>query len=214
MERIKKIMMILAILAIISMMYASNNEHKPGLKDQIMEYIGYLDLHPHATVALLAMLPIFELRGAIPVGIISLEMNVFECYLIAVLANMVPAILILLFFKMISAACRRLDFLNGILEKLFARTKAKAGVIKKYEWLGLIMFVAIPLPITGAWTGALAAYLFGMPIISSVGAIFLGVACAGIIVTLLSIMGIYGAIIAVLALVIVLFFSAKKRVKV
>jgi uncharacterized membrane protein len=134
------------------------------------------------------MLPWIELRGAIPVAMSpppGYEWEWWQAYPLSVFGNMIPVPFILIFFGYIEKFLRRYDFWNGILDKLFDRTRKRASEkIKKYECLGLILFVAIPLPFTGAWTGSLISYLFGLKISKSIAMIFIGVLIAGIIVTI------------------------------
>jgi uncharacterized membrane protein len=79
---------------------------------------------------------------------------------------------------------------------LFARTRRKSADVEKYEELGLMIFVAVPLPVTGGWTGAMAAFLMGLPFWKSMLFILLGVMIAGVIMTILSLLGWIGALIA------------------
>ncbi|MFH1426147.1 MAG: small multi-drug export protein [Candidatus Kerfeldbacteria bacterium] len=146
-------------------------------------------------VIVIAMLPIFELRGAIPAGIGGYDMAWWTVALLAVVGNMIPVFFILLFIEPVS------DFLrkhSALMEKffswLFERTRRK--FYKKHaRWgdLALILFVAIPLPVTGAWTGSLAAWLFGIPFKKALPLIFIGVIIAATIVTALS-LGIFSFI--------------------
>lgn len=151
------------------------------------ELIVGTGLSPEAVVALLAMLPISELRGAIPVALGIYSMPPVKAYAIAVLGNILPVVPLLLFFGPAERSLRRVPQADSFFEWLFARTRRNAGEdIQRYGALGLAIFVAIPLPATGAWTGALAAYLFGLRFWRSLAAICLGVLLAGVIVTLAS----------------------------
>jgi membrane protein insertase Oxa1/YidC/SpoIIIJ len=94
--------------------------------------------------------------------------------------------------------------LRYLLEQLFQRTRHRSKIVEKYQELGLVIFVAIPLPVTGAWTGSLAAHLLGLNFWKSIIFIFFGVLIAGIVVTTLSLLGWWGAIIA-LTILLVLF---------
>jgi uncharacterized membrane protein len=156
-----------------------------------------------AAVAGISALPIVELRGAIPVGIGVLHMPWWRVFLIAVVGNMIPVPLILLFLGPLSRGCMRTRVGRRFFEWLFARTRRKTAEIEKYETLGLAIFVAIPLPATGAWTGAMAAFLMGIGFKHALFSIFLGVLVAGIIMTVLSLLGWIGAVIAGIALLAV-----------
>jgi uncharacterized membrane protein len=113
---------------------------------------------------------------------------------------MIPVPLILWFLGPLSEWVSRWPSGRRLITWLFARTRRKSAEIEKYETLGLMIFVAIPLPATGAWTGAMAAFLLGMSFRHAMGSIFLGVAIAGVIMTVLSLLGWWGAAIAAVAL--------------
>jgi uncharacterized membrane protein len=133
----------------------------------------------------MAMLPIIELRGALPYAIcVKPEMWIPRAYLLAVLGNFVPVVPILFFLGPVSDFLRRVPILDRFFTWLFARTRKRGKLIEKYEAIGLTMFVAIPLPVTGAWTGALAAFIFGIRRRWAIPCIALGVMIAGVIVIL------------------------------
>lgn len=140
------------------------------------------------TTTLIAMAPVSELRGAIPFGIVS-GIPPIITYLIAVFGNFLPVLPLLYFLKYGSEFARKKSALiNKLLNWVFERTRRKHG--EKFETFGfwaLLVFVAIPLPLTGAWTGAVIAYLIGMPIKKAGFAILGGVAAAGAIVLALTI---------------------------
>lgn len=132
-------------------------------------------------VLIIAMSPFVELRGAIPVAL-SLGMAPVDAFFYSFIGNLVPAIFLLLFLEPVAIKLSRYRFFSSILSSLFARTRKKKDVIEKYGCFGLIPFVAIPLPFTGAWTGCLVAWVFGMRFRYAFPAIFLGVLIAGFIV--------------------------------
>ena len=130
-----------------------------------------------------AMLPILELRGAIPFGV-GLGLSPWQAMAAAVIGNMIPVPFIILFIRRIFAWLRRhFPRLDGTVTRLEDRAHLKGETVKKYKYLGLCIFVAIPLPGTGAWTGALIAAVLDMRLKQAVPAIFLGVAIAGILIT-------------------------------
>ena len=147
-------------------------------------------------VVLIAALPIAELRVAIPVAIQTLDFPWYTAYLLAILGNMLPVPFILLFLEGGSCLLSRVPLFKKWLDWLFERTRRRGKVIQKYKRLGLVLFVAIPLPVTGAWTGALAAVLLGIGFKQAFFSILLGVLIAGVIVTCLTLLGWWGAIIA------------------
>lgn len=137
-------------------------------------------------IALLSTLPITELRGAIPLALTIYKMPVFPTYIFAVLGNIVPAIFLLLYLKPFSDFLCRWCLFNMFFEWLFKRTRRHEEKYEKYGALFLLFFVAIPLPGTGAWTGSVAAFVFGIRFWYAFPTIVGGVMIAGIIVTLAS----------------------------
>lgn len=205
----RKIWLLLLIIITVTNLFGS------GLKDKIESKISAFNVADEFKVFLISMIPIFELRGAIPIGMWSYKLPLWEVIPIAIAGNMVPIFLILLFFDWVTKICFNVPFLKRLLEKIFARTRKKGEVIKRYEEIGLMLFVAIPLPVTGAWTGSLAAYLFGLEFWKSIWYIFLGVLIAAFIVTILSLLKWIGAIIAIVALmaiVIINYLKARKEI--
>jgi len=143
-------------------------------------------------VFLLAMTPVGELRLAIPMGILVFHLSAVSVFFVSVMGNLVPAIFILFFLNKISV------FLSNkslFFKKIFGwwennARKKHLSKIQEYDAIGLALFVAVPLPLTGAWTGALLATLMNLPLKKSISAIFLGVIGAGIIVTVMVVFGI------------------------
>ena len=154
------------------------------MREQILESIDHLP--PPLAVFLVAMLPVFELRGAIPVGYAMGMTNPYLIYAIAVAGNFVPVLPILLLLGPAERYLRRFGFMDRFFDWLFKRTVSRSAMIQRYESLGLILFVAIPAPMTGAWTGSVAAYLFKLPLRMAVPCIILGILIAGVVVTLVS----------------------------
>ncbi len=158
------------------------------MKEQLIEAVmSYAPSLPAATV-ILATLPILELRGALPVALLAPNpMSIWTAYPLAVLGNMLPIPFIIWFLEPATNFVRRWKIGDRFVEWLFARTRRKGKNIEKYEMWGLVMFVAIPLPVTGAWTGSMAGHLFGLKKHKTFIACLLGVCIAGVIMTLLSI---------------------------
>ncbi len=140
---------------------------------------------PHVlTTFLLAMAPISELRGAIPYAMTVGKMSWQSAFLISVVGNFVPVIPILLLIGPLSERLRRYPVCDRFFQWLFARTRRKGKLIERFEALGVCLFVAVPLPMTGAWTGAAAAFVFGVRLRYAIPAIAAGILIAGTIVTL------------------------------
>ena len=134
--------------------------------------------------ALLAMAPVSELRGAIPFGLAH-DIPIAALYPLCVAANILPVPLIILFLRKILAWMQRLGGRpQAAADWLISRGLKKSMLYKKYETLGLFILVAIPLPGTGAWTGALVSALLGLRMKFALPAIAAGVAAAGVIVLL------------------------------
>ncbi len=146
------------------------------------------DLPKEAIVTILAALPISELRGAIPAAI-AFGFSPLKAYCIAFIGNSLPVIPLLLLLEPVSNTLRKFPPWRKFFDWLFERTKRKATLVEKFEALGLILFVAIPLPITGAWTGCVAATLFKIRFRYAFPAIMVGVAIAGVIVIVLTLAG-------------------------
>lgn len=147
---------------------------------------------------LISGLPITELRGSIPVAMTVMADTWawpwWKVYLLAVAGNMIPVPFILWFLDPVSRFLSRWKPFRAFFQWLFDRTRRKAGAkVLKYRALGLAVFVAIPLPVTGAWTGSVAAFLFGIPRRLALPAIALGVAAAGAVVTLI-VSGVFAAL--------------------
>ena len=139
---------------------------------------------------MIAMIPIAELRGAIPWALadppIGGGLNWPLVYILAVIGNYIPVIPLLLFFDKAYKYLDKYAFFNKFFKWLFARTQKRGKIVEKYKSLGLILFVGIPLPVTGAWTGTLAAFIFGIRNRVAFPAILIGILLAGVIVTLAS----------------------------
>jgi len=140
-------------------------------------------------VMVVGALPISELRGAIPLAL-SWGMPMGKAFLLSVLGNISFIIPALFFFEPVSNRLRKFKIWSRFFDWVFERTKNKADVIQKYEALGLAIFVAIPLPMTGAWSGVIAASLFKIRFRYAFMAIVAGVLGAGLIVLALCKLGI------------------------
>lgn len=138
-------------------------------------------------IFLLSMLPLTELRVTIPLAITTLGMSPWAAFLLATAGNLVPVLPILLLLEPLERWLSRFPWAGSLLQKFLKKARAKGGQVKKYGALGLAFFVGVPLPGTGAWTGAAVAWLLGMPLRTAFLAISTGVLIAGLLVTLASI---------------------------
>lgn len=133
---------------------------------------------------LMAMVPIIELRGAIPYGAGIAGLPIWQAALIAVLGNLLPVPFLVVFTRDVFAWMRnKSDKLNSIVLRMERKADKNKDVVLRYEFWGLVILVAIPLPGTGAWTGALVAAMMDMQLKRAFPAIALGVVVAAFIVT-------------------------------
>ena len=147
-----------------------------------------VNFNKEIAVVVLSALPISELRGAIPLGI-AMGFSPLKVYLLAFIGNVIPVVPLLFLLQPISEKLRHIKIFEKFFNWLFERTRRKASLIEKFEALGLILFVAIPLPITGAWTGCVAATLFKIRFRYAFIAILCGIAIAGLVVLGISLAG-------------------------
>lgn len=145
------------------------------------------------TTLFMAMVPVIELRGAIPYGVVE-GLSVSQALILSIIGNLIPVPALIIFTKRVFAWLRtKSEGLNAFVCKMEAKAESKKETVEKYEFFGLMLLVAIPLPGTGAWTGTLAASLLDMDFKSSVTAIMCGVLLAGIIMGAAG-AGLFGAI--------------------
>ena len=144
-----------------------------------------LSLKNYLWVFFLSMVPVLELRAAIPIGA-TLGLEWVANYLICVIGNMIPVPIILLFVRHVLEWMKKIPRLDKI--ALWVENKAQKNTpkVQKYASLGLLIFVALPLPGTGAWTGALVAAMLDMRMKYAIPSIFCGVLIAGLIMSLAS----------------------------
>ncbi len=135
---------------------------------------------------LVSMIPVVELRGGIPFGVAA-GLPVWAAFLAAVIGNLIPVPFIIVYIRRIFQWMReRLPRLNSLVDRLERKAHLKGRRVSKYKYLGLAVFVAIPLPGTGAWTGSLAAAFLDMPLRKALPSVVLGVLIAGMAISILS----------------------------
>ena len=138
---------------------------------------------------LVAMVPVVELRGAIPFGVVR-GLNLWTAIIASMLGNLIPVPFIILFIRKIFAWMRaHMPKLDGLVIRLEKKAEKNRAAVEKYAFWGLVILVAIPLPGTGAWTGALVAAMMEIRLKRAFPAIAIGVAIAGVIVSVIT----YGA---------------------
>lgn len=130
-------------------------------------------------------LPVSELRGGIPLAIVHYGFSPMAAFWLGVVGNLLAAALLLLLLDRVVKLLSRVGTFKGLLERLFARTRRRfRPAVARLGALALIAVVAVPLPVTGAWTGSLIAFLFGVPFRRALPLIGAGVLIAGVVVTL------------------------------
>ena len=132
------------------------------------------------------MVPVIELRGAIPYGVIA-GLSVPEAFILAVLGNIAPIPFLVVFTRKVFEWLRTKSAgLDRFVRKMEAKAEKNKGIVQKYEFFGLMILVAIPLPGTGGWTGALVAAMMNMRLKRAMPAIIVGILVAGVILTTLT----------------------------
>lgn len=157
-----------------------------AIRDFFLETVGR-----ELCVFFCSMIPIIELRGAIPMGAI-LGLPWWQSYLLSVIGNMIPVPFILLFIKAVLKwmTNSKVNFFNKLAGWLNRKVEKNRDRIAKYSFWGVCFFVAIPLPVTGAWTGSLVAAMIDMKFWKALLSCLFGVMIAGVVMTLIS----YGAV--------------------
>ena len=154
-----------------------------------MNFIDAIVTNESLKIFILSMLPITELRFSIPYGILRYDLPIMNVVFISIIGNIVIGIIVIYIIGPIMNVIKKISFFNSFVEYIFSRTKKRGKIIDKMKFYGLIIFVGIPFPLTGVWTGSLAAYLFDLSKQRSILAIILGVLISSTVVTLLTIYG-------------------------
>lgn len=151
---------------------------------ELTETLQQIGLGPQMITFIVAMLPVFELRGAIPVGVL-LGLPVWKAAVISLIGNMLPVPFIIAFVRVVFNWIRaHIKWLAGFVDRMEAKAEKNREKIMRGIFWGLLIFVAIPLPGTGAWTGAMIAALLDIRMSRALPSICVGVLIAGIIITL------------------------------
>lgn len=149
-------------------------------------FTSTLSFMPKEVVAfIISMVPILELRGGL-IAASLIGIGVVKAIIICIIGNIIPIPFILFFITPIFNYMKKTSLFRPLVEKLEQKSMAKSDQIKKYEFWGLALFVGIPLPGTGAWTGALIAALLGIDIKKASLSIFVGILIATVIMTIIS----------------------------
>ena len=155
-----------------------------SIAQSLVEFFG--DKIPgELTIFIISLLPILELRGGM-IAAVLLNIPLWKAFLICYIGNILPIPFILLFIKKIFEWLRRFRIFARFIERMEAKSEKNRDKILRYKQWGLLLFVAIPLPGTGGWTGALMASLLEIDVRKSMPIIAVGVLIAGIIMTILT----------------------------
>lgn len=152
----------------------------------MMQWLTGTPLGEIVFTALVSMLPVVELRGGIPFGV-GLGLGHWTAFFASVVGNLVPVPFIIIYIRRIFQWMRRrMPRFDELVDKLEKKAHLKGHLVAKYRFWGLMILVAIPLPGTGAWTGALVAAFLDMRLRDAVPAISAGVVLAGILISVLT----------------------------
>ena len=137
-------------------------------------------------VLIAAALPIIEVRGSVPLGIIYFRMDTWTVLLLSLLGGVLPVFPILWFLENITDHLRKIGQFDRFFGWLFEHTRARSGLVERFELVGLTLFMALPIPGAGIWTGCVAAYLLEVPWIPTFICAIIGTAIATLLVWLAS----------------------------
>lgn len=154
------------------------------LVQSAIDFLNSKGLSPEGVVFFISMLPLLELRGGI-LAASFLQLDYINGALICLIGNILPIPFILLFITPLFTRLKKTKLFKPIVESIENKAMGKSDQIQKYEFLGLMLFVGIPLPGTGAWTGALIAALLSIKLKKAVPAIFLGIMLALLIMSII-----------------------------
>jgi len=149
---------------------------KESIQQFLLTYLGFLP--PEALVVIISATPVLELRGGIPLGL-GFGFTFWKTLGLSLFGNILPVLPVLVLFKPMSEIMLRYRWYRSFYNWLYGRTMNKSTKVRKYGAVGLILFTAIPLPTTGAYTACVAASLFALPIRYSFPAVVSGVILAG-----------------------------------
>ncbi len=143
-------------------------------------FLSTLITNKYLYLFIISMMPIVELRGGVPIGA-AMGLPFWQVYLICVLGNLLPVPFLIKFAKAVLTFLAKKQIFGGFFQRIMDKANEKALSIGRYELLGLCLFVAIPLPGTGAWTGSLVATALQLRLLPSLAAITVGVLISGLI---------------------------------
>lgn len=147
-----------------------------------MWLVNLLKALPHELIVfIISATPVIEVRGAVPIALLYFKLPVLTTLLLCVVGSILPVFPVLWFLKTLVDKMRKANLFDRFFAWLFARTRSKSRIIEEFELVGLTIFIAIPFPGTGVWTGTIAAYLLGLPWIPTFICAAIGTAIASLI---------------------------------
>ena len=153
---------------------------------ELMQWLTDTMAGEFTLTVLVSMIPVVELRGGIPFGAAA-GLPVWAACIAAVIGNLIPVPFIIVYIRRIFQWMReKMPRLNRMVDALERKAHLKGQKVSKYKYLGLAIFVAIPLPGTGAWTGSLAAAFLDMPLRKAIPSVVAGVLTAGAAISILT----------------------------
>lgn len=167
-------------------------------------------LPPEAAVLVAAALPVLELRGAIPLGVFYFGMPVWKVLLVSLIGNLLPVPFLLILLRPLNLLARRWGPSRRFFEWLYARAERKGISVRRLGAVGVFLFVAIPMPGTGAWMGSVVAEVFGLPFSLAFVSITLGVITAGILVAVASYIGWWAVAVLFTVLLTVTYLLSRR----
>ncbi len=156
------------------------------LPTDLMQWLTETMAGEFTLTMLVSMIPVVELRGGIPFGVAS-GLPVWAAFIAAVIGNLIPVPFIIVYIRRIFQWMRqKMPRLNRLVDRLERKAHLKGQKVTKFKYLGLMLFVAVPLPGTGAWTGSLAAAFLDMPLRKALPSVIVGVLTAGMAISILT----------------------------
>lgn len=156
------------------------------MQERICNFLLSFNLKPEIVTLFLGAIPVTELRASIPIGILLLKQNTLKVLILSIVGNILPVPFIYYLLEPVSRFLSKRPFMKRFFDWLYKRAKERSDIVQRYEAIGLAIFVGIPLPGTGAWTGCVVASMLRMRPVPSFLAITAGVVIAGLIVTALT----------------------------
>ena len=159
------------------------------MAEELIPYVEHISHNPLAVTFILSMLPVTELRGSIPWAYFFTDLQLSLIFIGSVAGNFLITLPIIQILNPAIKFLSRWKLGDIFFSWILNRTRRRGSMIEKFQFWGLVLFVGIPLPVTGAWTGCIAAHLFGIPKIKAIVAILLGLCLSATIVLTLLLTG-------------------------